>query len=221
VNVRRPTGRCAKATRVSSQSHTDNSHSYPTQKHKVWCNNIIDHANELAKADAQADAEGFTWDVPEGVTLVDLDQKLEKWVKFHNSLLMAATIHALSLPRDIKRAKIFLLRVQVSYRPDHGGVPAKFFRVDDAFTIDIEEAKKMGPVWTASIEHVDTMRAEGEASRRGSVAAVALECKPLAMQIVPFGSLRDLSPLKIQQNWKQILIRDVENGKRFTRFEMV
>jgi len=60
--------------------------------------------------------------------------------------------------------------------------------LDDAFTIDIEEAKKMGPVWTASIEHVDTMRAESEASRRGSVAAVALECKRLAMQIVPFGS---------------------------------
>ena len=50
------------------------------------------------------------------------------------------------------------------------------------------------------------------------MAAVALECKPLAMQIVPFGSLKDLGPLRIQQNWKQILIKDVENGKRLTRF---
>ena len=97
---------------------------------------------------------------------------------------------------------------------------SKFFRVNDAFLIDMEEAKKMGPVWTASIEHVDTLRKEGETARRGSVAAVALECEPLAMQIVPFGSLKDLGPLKIQQNWKQILIKDVENGKRLTRFEM-
>jgi splicing suppressor protein 51 len=134
---------------------------------------------------------------------------------------MAATIHALSLPRDIKRAKMFFLRVKVSYRPDHGGVPSKFFRVNDAFLIDIEEAKKLGSVWTRSVEHVDGMRAEGEALRRGSVAAVALECAPLAMQIVPFGSLKDLSPLKIQQNWKEILIRYVENGKKMMRFEMV
>jgi splicing suppressor protein 51 len=134
---------------------------------------------------------------------------------------MAATIHALSLPRDIKRAKMFLLRVKVSYRPDHGGSPSKFFRVNDAFLIDIEEAKKLGSVWTQSIEHVDAMRVEGEALRRGSVAAVALECAPLAMQIVPFGSLRDLGPLKIQQNWKEILIREVENGKKLMRFEMV
>src|SRR6266567_199845 len=106
----------------SLQSYTDTLHRNPAQTHKLWCNTIIEHAKELAKADA----EGFSWDLPDGITLVDLDQKLEKWVKFHNSLLMAATIHALSLPRDIKRAKMFLLRVQVSYRPDHGGVPAKF-----------------------------------------------------------------------------------------------
>ena len=71
-------------------------------------------------------------------------------------------------------------------------------------------------MWTSTCR-----RKEGETARRGSVAAVALECKPLAMQIVPFGSLKDLGPLKIQQNWKQILIKDVENGKRLTRFEMV
>lgn len=99
-------------------------------------------------------------------------------------------------------------------------MPSKFFRVNDAFLIDIEEAKKLGSVWTASIEHVDTMRAESEALRRGSVAAVALECAPLSMQIVPFGSLKDLSPLKIQNNWKEILIRDVERGKKLMRFEM-
>lgn len=99
-------------------------------------------------------------------------------------------------------------------------MPSKFFRVDDAFLIDIEEAKKLGSVWTLSIEHVDGMRAESEALRRGTVAAVALECAPLAMQIVPFGSLKDLSALKIQQNWKEILIRYVENGKKMMRFEM-
>lgn len=45
-------------------------------------------------------------------------------------------------------------------------MPSKFFRVNDAFLIDIEEAKKLGSVWTRSVEHVDGMRAEGEALRR-------------------------------------------------------
>jgi len=168
---------------------------------------------------AVADALGFDGGLPPGMTLVELDQKLEKWVKFHNSLLMAATIHALSLPRDLKRARQYLLRVKVSWRPDNGGVAAKFFRVDDAFLIDMESARAKGGVWPPSIDHVVKLREESEAMRRGTVAAVALECEPLAMQIVPFGSLRDLSPLRIQQQWKETLIRIAESGRRFTRFE--
>ncbi|KAF8956236.1 hypothetical protein BDZ97DRAFT_1852863 [Flammula alnicola] len=175
------------------------------KSHKDWCNNNIGHVEELARADAM----GFKRGLPPGVTLLELDQKLEKWVKFHTTLLLAATIHALSLPRDIKRSRLYLLRVQVSYRSEHGGITAKFFRVDDAFLIDIDTAHQ-----------IDKMREESESQRRGAVAAVALECNPLAMQIVPFGSLRDLSPLRIQQRWKEILIRDVENGKRATRFDM-
>ncbi|KDR79798.1 hypothetical protein GALMADRAFT_241879 [Galerina marginata CBS 339.88] len=184
--------------------------------HKVWCNYYIQLAEELAKADA----EGGDYGLPPGLTLLELDQTLEKWVKLYNNLLTAATIHALSLPKDIKRARSYLLRVKISYRPDNNGVLAKTFRVDDAVLIDMDAGRALGGVWPESISQIQKMREESESLKRGTVAAVALECEPLAMQLVPFGSLRDLSPLTIQQRWKEILIKNVENGTKFTRFEM-
>jgi splicing suppressor protein 51 len=177
---------------------------------------------EHAAALAEVDALGYTsmLDVPEGLTLTELDEKLEKWVKVQNSLLMAATIHALALPRDLKRSHSYMLRVKVSYRHDNDDMPAKYFRVNDANVIDFVSARALGGVWPVSIDHIEKLRRESESARRGTVAAIGLECEPLAMQVVPFGSLRDLSCLKIQQNWKKILINDVETGKKFTRFEM-
>ncbi|KAF9530200.1 hypothetical protein CPB83DRAFT_851156 [Crepidotus variabilis] len=183
--------------------------------HKTWCNNNVDHLAELEAADR----DGLNVGLPDGMSLVELDQRLEKWVKYHNSLLMAATIHALELPRDLKRSHQYLLRVRVSYRTDNEGVPGKLFRVDKAFLVDIQSSRSKGPVWVQSIDEIERLRTESEEKRLGTVAAIALECSPLAMQIVPFGSLRDLSPLRIQKEWKEILIRNVENGKRFTRFE--
>lgn len=186
------------------------------QSHKPSCNNNSDHAAALARADD----EGIDFGLPQGLTISDFDQKLEKWVRFHNILLMAATIHALGLPRDIKRSRSYMLRVKVSYREDHGGVTSKLFRLDDADVIDFDSARALGGVWPQSIEQLKSIREESEAQRRGSVAAVALECEPLAMQVVPFGSLRDLSPLKIQKDWKEKLRRGIESGKKLTRFEM-
>lgn len=174
-------------------------------------------AEALAKADARGALRGL---LPPGLTLLELDQKLEKWVKFYSNLLMAATIHALSLPKDIKRARSYLLRVKVVYQPDNNGVIAKAFRVYDASVISVEEGRALGGVWPASIDQLQQLREEGEALRRGTSAAVALECEPLAMQTVPFGSLRDLSRLKIQHRWKEILIKNVEAGKKYTHFEI-
>ncbi|KDR79804.1 hypothetical protein GALMADRAFT_241889 [Galerina marginata CBS 339.88] len=186
------------------------------KSHKTSCNNNMGHVEELVKADADGFLQGL---LPRGLTLLELDQKLEKWVKFHSNLLMAATIHALSLPKDIKRARTHLLRVKVVYRPDNNSVSAKAFRVYDASLITVEEGRALGGVWPESIDQLQQMREESEGLKRGTVAAVALECVPLAMQTVPFGSLRDLSPLRIQHRWKEILIKNVEAGKKYTRFE--
>ena len=71
----------------------------------------------------------------DGVSVSELDQRLEKWVRFHNSTLMAATIQALRLPADLGRARTHLLYVALEQRgaDEHAGQPGKFFRVRDAY----------------------------------------------------------------------------------------
>jgi splicing suppressor protein 51 len=211
ANVKQKTGKCV-----------FNLHTPPTlliylqsQNHKPACTNNAEHAAQLA----QADQSGIlAHSLPQGITLTDLDQRLEKWIKFHNSTLMAATIHALALPRDIKRSRTHIVRMQVSYREDNNGAPGKFFRVDGAEAIEMDEARRLGGAWPESLVQIGKLREESEKRRMGTVAAIGVECYPLAVQIVPFGSLRDLSPLEIVKDWEQVLKRDVQNAKKFTRF---
>lgn len=152
------------------------------------------------------------------MTFTELDLRLERWIKFHKSTLMAATIHALALPRDITRSRTHVVKMTVRPRLDHKGVSAKFFRIIDATVVDIAEAQNYSAPWPESLEQLASLREESEGKRRGTIAAVGIECRPLGVQFVPFASLRDLSSLRILPNWKEIAIRDVESGKKFTKF---
>lgn len=88
----------------------------------------------------------------------------------------------------------------------------------DGDVLEIAEAMKLPGAWRESLEQVAVLREESEGMKRGAVAAAGIECPPLGVQFVPFGSLKDLYSLMILPHWKDILIRDVENGKKFTRF---
>ncbi|KAF9461706.1 hypothetical protein BDZ94DRAFT_1283392 [Collybia nuda] len=185
------------------------------QEHKAVCLRNAEHAAQVAEVDASGISSIL---LPPGVTFVELDNRLEKWIKFHNSTLMAATIHALSLPLDLTRSKTHVLQMSVRPRTDHNGVAAKFFRIIDASVIEISAAQQYPPPWPESIEQLAALREESEGKQRGTVAAVGIECPPLGVQFVPFGSLRNLSALRILPDWKEIVIRDVERAKKFTKF---
>lgn len=156
--------------------------------------------------------------LPDGMSLTEMDQRLEKWIKFHKNTLMAMTIHALSLPKDITRTRTHIVRMIVAPRLDHGGAPSKYFRVRDAVVVTMNDAMGYPAPWAESLVELEKLRVESENMRRGSVAAVGVECPPLGVQFVPFASLRDLSRLVILPNWKEIATRDIENGKKFTTF---
>jgi len=156
--------------------------------------------------------------LPDGMTLTELDARHEKWIGFHNPTFMGACIHALSLPRDITRSRTHVLHLTVAPRTDHGGSAAKYFRVRDAEPIAIAQAMTYDAPWPESLNDLKNLREENEKSGRGTVAAIGVVCPPLGVQIVPFGSLKDLSSLQVLPHWKDTLIRDVENGKKFTRF---
>ncbi|KAH7929998.1 hypothetical protein BV22DRAFT_1079996 [Leucogyrophana mollusca] len=182
--------------------------------HKEQCNKTVEHAEALKSVFNPMNLIPL----PDGLTLSQLDQRLEKWIKFHSPTLMGATIHALGLPRDLSRASTHVVRTQLAIRTDHGGSPAKFFRIREVEAIPIEEAKKLRDPWRESLEDFQKMREESEAMGRGTVAAMGVVCPPLGVQMVPFGSLTDLSLLPKVPQWKEVLIKDVENGKKYGRF---
>jgi len=158
--------------------------------------------------------------LPDGITLKELDTRLEKWISWHNPTLMGATIHALSLPTDINRARTHVLNVTVRPRPlsEHGGKVSKYFKIITAEPLEVATAMTYSEPWPESLRWLQNMREEQEASGRGTVAAIGVTCKPLGVQIVPFGSLKSLSSLQVLPKWKDTMINDTTNGKKFTRF---
>jgi mitochondrial splicing suppressor protein 51 len=170
----------------------------PIQQHKELCNQHVEHAECLRSEDNPFNMVPL----PEGLTLSDLDQRLEKWVKFHNPTLMAAAVQLFIEPRF-----------------DHGGSAGKYFRIRTANVLAISEAMNKDAPWPESIRQTAKMRDENERLNRGTVAAVYLDSHMLGVQVVPF-RLRSsqLSELRVLDNWMDHLIRDVENGKKFTQF---
>lgn len=152
-----------------------------------------------------------------GMTLTELDTRLEKWISFHKPTLMGACIHALELPRDITRSRTHILHMKVIPRTDHGGSVGRYFRVRSAEPVAVAEVMTYDAPWPESVQDLEFIRKENEESGRGTVAAIGVICPPLSVQIVPFGSLKDLSSLPPVPHWKDTLTRDVENGKKFMK----
>lgn len=155
------------------------------------------------------------------ISVADMEGMLEKWVRFHGFALMGATIHALQLAHDIRRSHTHIVRMRISTKED-----ASSSKPEIAFTIRIfhpleqSTARTMGHLWNESLDKLAAMRTESEQAGRGTVAAVFIECKPLGLHVMPFGSLKDLDDMRdVGDNWLDILIRAVDQGRRIKRFE--
>ncbi|KAI0656445.1 hypothetical protein C8Q70DRAFT_335269 [Cubamyces menziesii] len=151
----------------------------------------------------------------DGLSLRELDQRLEKWVRWHTLTLMTATVHALRLPESLARARAYVLYIRLEARPqaEHNGAPAKFFRVRDAEVVSVEEGMRRPLPWPWSLLQLRQLQDEAERSGRGGEAAAMVECPPLGVQTVPFGSLRDLGDV-VQEDWKEFLVHHVEQGRK-------
>lgn len=190
----------------------------PPQKHKAACVNNVTLVNALKE---HANTPEGTLDrllIPGGLSLYELDQRLEKWVQFHNYTLMGACIHALRVPEDVNNVRNSVLYVKLEPREDHGGAPAKYFRVVDAYAVSLQDAMRRPSPWPESALQLRTMQNDAEKEKkRGMVGASMIECPPLAVQTVPFGSVKDVRG-DVNENWKDILVSDVEYGKKYTGF---
>ncbi|KAH7929988.1 hypothetical protein BV22DRAFT_1001749, partial [Leucogyrophana mollusca] len=153
--------------------------------------------------------------LPDGLTLAGLDERLEKWVKFHTPAMLEASVHALDLGAGFKRGATHLVRSHLTIRTDHGNSSAKFFRIKDVEVLSINDAMRLPPPWGASIDELRRMRESSEESGRGSVIMMAIDCPPLATQYVPFCSMRPCNTSgPYCADWRTVLIDLVESGRR-------
>lgn len=146
----------------------------------------------------------------------ELDSHLEKWVKHHSPTLMLSTIHALKLPLEFPRARTHILRLSVSFNTEHGGNVGKYFKLDEVEVKELDEARMLDSAWNVSVDQLRRMREDSERQRRGTVIAAAIECKPLAVQVVPFGSIKEpaMKNMKWVEGWEENLRRCIETGSK-------
>ncbi|KAH9838731.1 uncharacterized protein C8Q71DRAFT_856660 [Rhodofomes roseus] len=185
-------------------------------KHKRSCQYNAELESALKEHDATPFGLLERLLLPNGISLHELDQRLEKWVRWQHPTLMWATIHALRLPDDLARARTHVLHVRLQARADHADATAKFFRVLDASVVPVADALAFREPWPASLAALRDMQEDSETMGRGRIAACMVECDRLAVQTVPFGSIRNLK-YPVELRWKEALIQDVESGKKHIR----
>ena len=186
---------------------------HPPQKHKRGCQLNADLADALKEHEQSPFGLLERLVLPDGLSRYELDQRLEKWVRWHHPTLMAATLSALRLPDDLARARTHVLHITLDARTDHGGAAAKFFRVLDARVVAVADAMRFDAPWPESLVALRDMQDDSEHMRRGAIAACMVECRQLAVQTVPFGSIKNLRE-PVDPLWKEGLIRYVEEGKK-------
>ncbi len=188
------------------------------QNHKTICQNNGLLASRLKEHESTLSGLMDRMVLVDGISMYELDQRLEKWVRFHNSTLMAATIQALRLPAALARARTHLLYVALKPRgaAEHAGQPGKFFRVRDAHVVTVEDALRRPAPWPESVAQLRGMADEMERGGHGTVASATIECPPLAVQTVPFGSMteRALKKEMLHDAWKSFFVDHIEQGVR-------
>ncbi|KAJ6495845.1 hypothetical protein DFH09DRAFT_811442, partial [Mycena vulgaris] len=94
-------------------------------------------------------------------------------------------IHALALPRDLTQSRTHVVRLVVQPREENYLSASKFFRVVEAEAIEIVDPEQRGGAWSESLRQTVIIRAESEGKRRGTVAAMGIECPPLGVHFYP------------------------------------
>lgn len=152
-----------------------------------------------------------------------LETEVKRWIRFHSHTFMAALIHALDLPRDMRRVETHLLRLRI--RRHHNSHPAAskwqtLFSIEDITVLEQSGARLLGPAWKNGLDQISTIRVHNEGGGRGTVGVLAIQCEPLEVYFVPVGSLKDLDSLRVLHgHWMSILNDLVSKGEKFVSFE--
>lgn len=187
------------------------------QRHKGACRNNQTLVSNLKAHEQTPAGEIDRLLLPDGLSMYEMDQRLEKWVQYHSPTLMGATIHCIDLPNSLEnaRTKVMYVKLRPRERKEHYDTPGLYFEFIDAYPVDIDEAMTWKSPWPESLVQLKRMQADSERDGRGGVTAAMVEAKPLAVQTVPFGSLKNLGIRRTSPTWKDSLKSDINRGKKF------
>ncbi|PPR05064.1 hypothetical protein CVT26_012654 [Gymnopilus dilepis] len=184
------------------------------ENHRDICEHNRAHYNDVTLANDAG------MKVADDISLCDMDTLLSKWVKHHAFTLLGAVIHGLDLPRDIKRSHSHIIRMRLALKPKVvKSWPEVAFNITIVHALEQSKARTMGYIWEESLDKLAKMRIDNEKAGRGTVAAIFMECEPLGLHVLPFGSLKDLEGIQsLGSIWQDILLDAVDRGNRTKRF---
>ncbi|KAI0328260.1 hypothetical protein GY45DRAFT_1362774 [Cubamyces sp. BRFM 1775] len=152
--------------------------------HKVACNSNIYMKNTLHERENTLEGQREHLSRVDGLSLIEFDRRLEKWVHWHTLTLMSATVDALRLTESLLRARDYVLYIRLEARPqaEHNGTTATFFRVLDAEVVRWEDGIRRPTSWPGALVWLRRMQEESMRAGRGMDAAALVECPPLDVQ---------------------------------------
>ena len=183
------------------------------QEHRRYCQtrNKLSDTPELPKES--------TRNLPDGVSVAELNERFAKWTRFYGKDFMHAAMHALRVYEHFERIESHGLHITVRPRRDHGGYDGKYFEIVDMVPFAWADALKQGQPWSAAIEAIQRLQEQGRDRGQGSTGAAIVVWDAVCSRVIPFGSVtrRALLGQRVNEDWKQILIDDVLAGRRCAR----
>lgn len=155
--------------------------------------------------------------------LEELEATIRRWARFHAFDLMAAFIHALELPVDIRRAETHLLRICIKRWEADNPLSKQWktsFKIDVLAVLEQSQARLLGPEWNDGLDKLTVIRLQNEQAGRGTVGVITIECEPLSVYFIPVGSLKDLGSVRVLHGyWRLMLMAAMADDKKFVSLE--
>lgn len=106
-------------------------------------------------------------------------------MQIHKANFGNAAIHATNLQAGLQRTLEHVFFMVLGGRPytEHGGDPAKYFEVLDAYTVPTADVR-YDVEWKSGMDACDQAREEGK--QNGAMVTIAFQARPLSIEFCPF-----------------------------------
>ncbi|KAG0149162.1 hypothetical protein CROQUDRAFT_653983 [Cronartium quercuum f. sp. fusiforme G11] len=155
--------------------------------------------------------------LPDGLSRIELEQKLGKWCEFNRHILIYSTIQALDLIKNPQNSKLNLFLVSINHQlpkqinsnqPIH-----QTFSLDQFSPINLLAFNKSNPGMKSALDEMEKIRQNIIIKGGLGVAMLLVRCGPV-VQVIPVGlpSQDDLNSVKRDKEWKSKFEETIKSG---------